>query len=61
MCNVGGSNLAVNGCTFGGNTAAASGGGMYSDDNANVTMVNCIFWGDSPEALYYEPASNLQK
>ena len=32
-------------CTFGGNTAVGLGGGMYNDDR-DVTVTNCILWGN---------------
>jgi len=39
------------GCTFYGNSAG-SGGGLMTDFNADVTLMNDIFWANSPQQIY---------
>ncbi|MHC4691571.1 MAG: alkaline phosphatase family protein, partial [Planctomycetota bacterium] len=39
-------------CTFTGNTANWDGGGMVTKDNAEATVINCIFWDNNVGAAY---------
>jgi hypothetical protein len=38
-------------CTVTDNSAAEQGGGIHNDDGSDMTLTNCIFWGDSPEEI----------
>jgi parallel beta-helix repeat protein len=40
----------ITNCTFTANTAVYDGGGMF-DDSRNMTVTNCILWGDSPDEI----------
>lgn len=37
-------------CTFSGNSATGVGGGMYNKDSS-PTVINCIFWGNTPDQI----------
>lgn len=37
----------LTGCTFSGNLASSSSGGVYNEPGSNLTMANCILWGNS--------------
>lgn len=43
----GGGALSVVNCTFVDNTAIADGGGMRNTETSNVSVTNCIFWGNT--------------
>ena len=47
-------------CTFSGNTATLTGGGLYLSSQSGGMIRNCVFWGDTAPAgreiyLYLEP------
>ena len=50
MCNFHESSPTVTNCTFSGNSAADSGGGMHNSENSSPTVTNCTLSGNS--ALY---------
>ncbi|UCC32670.1 MAG: S8 family serine peptidase, partial [Phycisphaerales bacterium] len=52
LLNADGSSATLSNCTFSRNTAATVGGGMCNIASANLTVTNCIFWGDSPDEFY---------
>lgn len=51
MYNSGYSRPTVNNGIFTKNLAKY-GGGIYSDSNSNLTLTNCIIWGDRPDEIY---------
>lgn len=52
------SNVAVTNCTFNQNQSD-SGGGIFSQEESSLALVNSILWGDSPNPLEYVPGSSF--
>jgi predicted outer membrane repeat protein len=55
--------VAINGCTIAKNKASNYGGGMNIFQEASVTAVNSVFWGNecpanTPDQVYYSTATN---
>ena len=57
------SNLELTDCTFNENTGGM-GGGMYSEDNSSLTLINCIFMANLTErsggGMYNEDSNDLR-
>ena len=51
LCDVNSSPTFIN-CTVVGNQAG-SGGGIYSQNSSSPTVINTIFWADSPQEIYF--------
>ena len=51
LCDVNSSPTFIN-CTVVGNQAE-KGGGVYSQNNSSPTVINTIFWADSPQEIYF--------
>jgi hypothetical protein len=47
----GNSSLTITNCTFNRNLAVGSGGGISNYWDSNITLTNCILWGDIPDEI----------
>ncbi|MFC1793585.1 right-handed parallel beta-helix repeat-containing protein, partial [Planctomycetota bacterium] len=47
----GNSSLTITNCTFSRNLAKGSGGGISNYWDSNITLTNCILWGDIPDEI----------
>jgi hypothetical protein len=46
-------------CTFSQNTATSAGGGGLFNDQSNLLVANCIFWGDTPDEIWDNSGSTV--
>jgi hypothetical protein len=42
----------VTNCTFSGDSAVTTGGGMMSNVSSEPKVTNCIFWGNTPNQIF---------
>jgi len=49
--NIRGSNSIFYNCTFTENSAGATGGGLSNTLGGQLTLINCILWGDTPDEI----------
>ena len=52
MYNWSGSSATLRNCTFSQNSASNNGGGIGNSSDYNLSMSNCIVWGNTPDEIY---------